>query len=181
MLLVASPKIADPRFKESVVLVVRHGRGGPLGVIVNKESEVTLASVFHRDTKDPLSSKTLHFGGPIEPQRLIALYRHHDRQSREALEIAPGIWLSQSLPLIESILDRPAESYKILAGFAAWAPGQLEHEIARGDWYLQPFDQSILFTGDGEKLWKSLVQKASQRQARNDPPPISLSLKRRPI
>ena len=30
MLLVASPDLADPRFRQSVLLVLRHGRGGPL-------------------------------------------------------------------------------------------------------------------------------------------------------
>lgn len=174
MLLVASQKLVDPRFQQSVVLVLRHGRGGPLGVIVNKRSDVTLAAVFRKPAEGALASKTLHFGGPIEPQRLIALYRHPDSQPREALQVADGLWMSQSDSMIARVLERPPESYKILAGFSGWAPGQLEREIARGDWYLMPLDQSLLFGTDDDKLWPLLLRQASERQARNpDTPPIA--------
>ena len=165
MLLVASPKIDDPRFRESVVLVLRHGRGGPLGVIVNKGSDVTLATVFKKPEEAKLAAKPLHFGGPIEPQRLIALYRDPQPQPRDSLQIADGLWMSQSQARIERVLERPPESFKIMAGFSGWARGQLEHEIARGDWYLLPLDQSVLFGADDATLWSTLLQRASQRSA----------------
>lgn len=165
MLLVASPRLADPRFQQSVVLVLRHGRGGPLGVIVNKGSDVTLATVFRKPDDSALARKTLHFGGPIEPRRLIALYRHAEPQPREALQVADGLWMSQSESMIARVLERPPESYKILAGFSGWAPGQLEREIARGDWYLMPLDSSVLFGTDDDKLWQLLLRQASERQA----------------
>jgi putative transcriptional regulator len=164
MLLVATPQLADPRFRESVVLVLRHGRGGPLGVIVNKPSETRLASVFPRRSDTALAARPLYFGGPLEPQRLIALYRDPQPQPRQALEIADRLWMSQSPALIERVVEQPAGTYKILAGFAGWAPGQLEHEIVRGDWYLLPLDQAALFAPDDDKLWPRLLRQATERR-----------------
>lgn len=177
MLLVASPKLDDPRFRESVVLVLRHGRGGPLGVIVNKGSEVTLATVFKKPDDATLAAKPLHFGGPVEPQRLIALYRDPAPQPRDSLLVADGLWMSQSQAMIERVLERPPESFKIMAGFSGWAPGQLEHEIARGDWYLLPLDQSVLFSADDDKLWATLLKRASQRSASLPDPVTAPSLR----
>ena len=85
MLLVASPKLDDPRFRESVVLVLRHGRGGPLGVIVNKGSEVTLATVFKKPDDATLAAKPLHFGGPVEPLTSFEATQVEAAQGRSAV------------------------------------------------------------------------------------------------
>jgi len=46
-LLVAAPWIGDPRFERAVILIVEHGPGGAVGIVINKPvGEQSLASVF---------------------------------------------------------------------------------------------------------------------------------------
>ena len=61
--------------------------------------------------------------------------------------------------------DEPAE-FRIIAGYAGWAPGQLENEIARGDWYVVEPDEGSLFTSSPGEVWESLVPPEPTRQVR---------------
>ncbi|HET6718638.1 MAG TPA: YqgE/AlgH family protein, partial [Rhodocyclaceae bacterium] len=46
ILLVASTQMQDPRFKRTVILVTRHGRSPPLGVIINRPLKTGLGTLF---------------------------------------------------------------------------------------------------------------------------------------
>src|SRR5713226_7445414 len=46
VLLVASPTLDDPNFRQSVVLVVQHGPEGTLGLILNRSTKVLLSEVL---------------------------------------------------------------------------------------------------------------------------------------
>src|SRR6266850_8419124 len=43
VLLVASPNLDDPNFRESVVLIVEHGPEGTVGLILNRSTNVLLS------------------------------------------------------------------------------------------------------------------------------------------
>ena len=45
------------------------------------------------------------------------------------------------------------EGLRIFIGYSGWAPGQLEAEIARGDWALKPADAAAIFDGKSEHTW----------------------------
>ena len=45
VLLVASPSLDDPNFRQAVVLVVEHGPEGTLGLILNRSTRVLLSAV----------------------------------------------------------------------------------------------------------------------------------------
>ena len=62
--LVAKPGLPDPNFRESVVLVTQNEKGESAGVIINRPTDRSLASIlpgerFKRFT-DPV-----FFGGPV--------------------------------------------------------------------------------------------------------------------
>ncbi|MBI2978453.1 MAG: YqgE/AlgH family protein, partial [Rhodospirillales bacterium] len=38
-------------------------------------------------------------------------------------------------------------------GYSGWGPGQLEGEIARGDWHSAPADEKLVFDDDVESKW----------------------------
>jgi putative transcriptional regulator len=45
------------------------------------------------------------------------------------------------------------EGLRIFIGYSGWAPGQLEAEIARGDWTLAPADPEGIFGRRAEYPW----------------------------
>src|SRR5260370_40631939 len=71
-LLVASPRIGDPRFQHTVILMVRHDREGALGIIVNRPvGERPLARLLAEagDTDTDVEGSIRVFaGGPVQPQ-----------------------------------------------------------------------------------------------------------------
>jgi putative transcriptional regulator len=42
------------------------------------------------------------------------------------------------------------------SGYAGWAPGQLEAELARGDWHLLPAEAKLVFDEHPEGVWEAL-------------------------
>ena len=38
-------------------------------------------------------------------------------------------------------------------GYAGWAAGQLENELARHDWFTAPGDPKLIFDDDRDQLW----------------------------
>jgi putative AlgH/UPF0301 family transcriptional regulator len=52
--------------------------------------------------------------------------------------------------------DKKNEAIRGYAGYAGWARGQLEGEIARGDWWIASADASTIFEKDSSAVWKDL-------------------------
>ncbi len=48
---------------------------------------------------------------------------------------------------------------KVLAGYAGWGPGQLEGEMARGDWVTEPALPEDVFTARSEELWRDVLRR----------------------
>ncbi|MGE5617131.1 MAG: YqgE/AlgH family protein, partial [Bacillota bacterium] len=77
-------------------------------------------------------------------------------------------YLSSDRELLDKLFqrDRPLEDVRVYAGHAGWAPGQLEREIARGDWYLAPADAHTIFDARPEAMWPALLRKAMATKVR---------------
>jgi len=45
----------------------------------------------------------------------------------------------------------------IALGYAGWAPGQLEGEIAAGSWVVVQSDEALVFDQDYEKKWERVM------------------------
>lgn len=157
-LLVAAPQIADPMFGRSVIYMLRHEAGGALGLIVNQRvKEASFAELFElmRLQHEPLQgSLTVHFGGPVEPR--LGFVLHTNDVMLDEHEIVAGAIAATTDPrMLEAIAvgRRPAK-YLFVLGYAGWGPGQLEMEIARGDWAIIAEDADLIFASDPETTWE---------------------------
>jgi putative transcriptional regulator len=167
LLLVASNRITDAHFSRSVVLVTHHGGGGPLGIILNRPTDLALADVFDGETALQGRKDRLFVGGPVSRQTLVFLLRA-DPPPQSAVEVLAGLFMSLDA---EEGLRRLRESdgeVRVFAGYSGWAPGQLEKEIARGDWHLLPADADSVFSREPGSLWEELVRRASLKAVRHD-------------
>jgi putative transcriptional regulator len=48
---------------------------------------------------------------------------------------------------------------RVFAGVAGWGPEQLEDELERNDWIVEPADVEAIFTEDPEHLWRDLLRR----------------------
>jgi len=160
-LLVASQHMADPRFRKSVLLVTRHGKSGPIGVIVNRPEKITLDKMF---PEYPAAKELKLFnGGPVYPEQVSYLVRGGDAVER-TLAISGDIYLAYDIPILGELLSgkRRHKDLRVMHGLASWAPGQLEYEIKLGDWDTLPIDETVIFESNPSEMWKDLNRRANR-------------------
>lgn len=151
LLLVAKPGLPDPNFRETVVLVSQSADGSTVGVILNRPT-----AQRHERTGEPV-----WFGGPVMREVLVTLFRSASTPEAPAFHVLKGIYLSMR----PEHIAQAVENRRLFAGFAGWAPGQLESELAREDWLVQPASAALVFRNDMNGIWEELVRKARGRVA----------------
>jgi putative transcriptional regulator len=154
ILLVAQGELRDPNFADSVVLVMNHLGPAPVGLVVNRPTEIPVSHLFP-DLKRlaPLHDK-VYFGGPVQLSSVWFLFRA-TRPPEHAIQAFSGVYLSANRDLLLQLLarDKPMDNLRIFIGYAGWAPGQLEAEIEHGAWTLERADADAIFKGKSEHPW----------------------------
>jgi putative transcriptional regulator len=154
VLLVASPSLDDPNFRQAVVLVVEHGPEGTLGLILNRSTNVLLSEALPDITVLKGTSYRLFAGGPVEPTRLLLLSRLKEPPA-DARSVFDGVYVGGTPRVLERIITQaePTETFRAFAGYAGWAPGQLAFEMLQGSWAVLPPDSFNIFDKDPATLW----------------------------
>ena len=154
ILLIAKGELRDPNFADSVVLVMNHLGPAPVGLVINRPTEVPVSRLFP-DLKRlaPLHDK-VYFGGPVELASVWFLFRAA-RAPEHAIQAFGNIYLSANRELLLQLLgrDKPMDNLRIFIGHSGWGPGQLEAEIAQGAWTLGHADPDAIFKGKSEHPW----------------------------
>lgn len=156
-LLVASPSLGDPNFTHTVLLIVEHGQGGTIGLILNRPTDVLLAEVLQDFPMLKQTNHRLFWGGPVGRTQLALLFRLRQILP-DARHIANGIYVGTPAVLERVIASpKPNEAFRGFAGLAGWAPGQLESEMRQGSWGVLPSSTFDIFNKDPETLWSDSV------------------------
>ena len=78
----------------------------------------------------------------------------------EQREICPGVLLSVSKELTLQLLQSPPSSRsRVIVGYAGWAPGQLDHEIAASAWLTMDVDPTLIFGTAPEQMWETGIRR----------------------
>ena len=141
--LVAGRHLRDPNFFRSLVLIVDHGRDGAMGLVMNRPTGVDVAEALagHIAVDHPDAARAaVYCGGPVEPRALFVVHNSVEDSGGE-LPVAGGLFVGNSRGAFERIVDAvdagaDGTRYRVFLGCAGWGPGQLEDELARGDWRL---------------------------------------------
>ena len=154
IILVARAELPDPNFKDSVVLVMNNVAPTPVGVIVNRPTKIAVSRLFPEFERLAQLDDKVYFGGPVEIASVSFLFRS-DAEPEHGIRVLDGVYLGTDRELLRKLLgrDRPMEGLRIFIGHSGWAPGQLEAEIARGDWTLTPAAADAIFDGKSEHPW----------------------------
>jgi putative transcriptional regulator len=160
VLLVASPSLEDPNFRQAVVLVVEHGPEGTVGLILNRTTNVLLSKALPDIAVLKGTSYRLFAGGPVEPTRFLLLFRLKEPPA-DARLVFDGVYLGRTPRALENIITRakPTETFRAFAGFAAWVPRQLEAEMLLGAWGVLPPDSIGIFDKDPATFWQDCISR----------------------
>ncbi len=164
--LVASQQLLDPNFARSVVLVTETSEHGAAGLVINRPTELRLAALFPEVADLAARPDTLFLGGPVAREALQILVRA--AQAPEgAHAVFADVFVSGSRALLEELASEQAaaERFHVYAGYAGWAPGQLEAEIARGAWHLLRAESAAIFERDPSSVWPELLRRSTAQLA----------------
>lgn len=159
--LIASPRLRDPNFFKTVVMLVRHDEAGALGLVINRPLEMTLADAWRQVSETPCNAEALlHQGGPCEGP-LTAL---HGEEEDIQLAVCIGVHFSSEREALEHLAANPRARARYFVGYSGWSAGQLERELAEGAWLTVDAGDSAaeLLFGPTEHLWDALYRKLAR-------------------
>ncbi len=159
----ASRQLQDPNFRETVVLLIEYGLDGAMGLVINRPSTVKLATVFP-DIKELKQLKdTIYVGGPVAVNQMLLLIRS-SKVPEDATAVAPDVYISSSWKVLEHLMKKKAtkeQRFRLFAGYAGWAPSQLDFERTRGDWHVIKADAESVFSQNPSELWPELIRRVT--------------------
>jgi putative transcriptional regulator len=166
--LIASTSIGDPRFARTVILMVRHGKDGAFGIVINRPAgERSLASLV-----EPLGEKDLaqagsvriFAGGPIQRQMGFVVHST-DYRHAETIAIGGELAATANADVLRAMARGKGPKKALVAfGYAGWGAGQLEAELARKDWLLASADAALVFDAPRERVWDEAMARHAQEK-----------------
>ncbi len=157
-LLVATPSMADNRFKRTVILMINHGDEGSFGIIINRSLSINLQSIAKESglpCELPVESKAF-YGGPVEPQKGMVLVKGGLPMPDDTV-IDWIHFVSSRKDLLESLLDDATHEFRLYLGYSGWGPGQLDDEISQGTWVTKPLISEWLLSDNSDSLWEVIL------------------------
>jgi len=162
-LLVATELVEGELFAETVVLLLFYDETGAFGLVVNRPTDVSPDELLADEEGIADYDGTLFWGGPVQMDSLRALLRT-DEPPEEAEKILDSVYLVSLEDALQMGPTDPAR-LRLYIGYAGWAPGQLDYELARGSWRVVPATDDLVFAEAPRELWKQLAPAHEQRAA----------------
>jgi putative transcriptional regulator len=161
-LLVASPSLLDPNFSRTVVLIAEHGDEGAMGIVLNRVSEldVTDAAPALADLLEP--GERVHAGGPVQPTAVMVMAEFDDPDTAATLVLERVGFVGADADFDQLAAD--VVRARVFAGMAGWGPGQLEAELERDDWIVEPATADDVFA-DADALWSAVLERKGGQYA----------------
>ena len=161
ILLLSMPQMADPNFAQTVVLLCEYTEKGAFGLVVNRQMDEPAHTLVKTDPPIDVDPEVkLWIGGPVEPERTWVLTADAQGPDDEQREICPGVVLSVSHQLTLQILQAPPSNRsRVVVGYAGWAPGQLEQEIAGSAWLTMDVDPGLIFSVPPDLMWETALRR----------------------
>jgi putative transcriptional regulator len=154
--LLAMPGMSDPRFARAVIAMCSHDASGAVGIGVGATIDgLGLHDLFEQLEIAPgdAPNAPVHFGGPVEQRRGFVIHSL-DWGGQGTIDVA-GRWaLSSTIDVLRAIAEGKGPTRWVVAlGYAGWAEGQLEGELARPGWFNVGGDTDLLFETDADDRW----------------------------
>ena len=164
--LVATPEMGDPRFRKTVILMVRHSKDGAMGLIINRPAGDQKLSRILQDLGDSGEGVTgnlpLYLGGPVQPELGFILHTTDYRRAG-IIDVNGTVAVTATKEIIRDIAaGNGPKKFMLIFGYAGWGPGQLEGELKRNSWYTAPFDLPLIFDTDRDRVWERAVQRRTR-------------------
>ncbi len=147
--LMAMPTMENSFFSRTVIYICEHNDQGALGLVINRSMDLSLTGLFKQlgiACKDTLCNQsTVFVGGPVQVDCGFVLHKPVGKW-QSTLAINHELGMTTSLDILKAIANAEGPEQTLVAmGYAGWAAGQIEHEMAQNDWLSVPANIEIIF------------------------------------
>ena len=149
-IIIAAPFWQDLRYRQSVIILLNHDNVGSTGIILNKQTTLSVKEALPAITK----KLPLYYGGPFDTHTVSFI--HTNPEVPEAVNLGNELfWGGDFDYLGQMIRDKQMdmEKIKFFAGFVEWSNGQLEAEISENKWWKSELTSHEVLTTSSENLW----------------------------
>ena len=153
--LIATEKMRDNRFNETVIVMLESDKNGAWGLVINKRiGTMPIALLIDPSLNTSEEREDLFkinipvfWGGPVDAKEIFIL--HSTEYKSETTKNYGNISISQDYTILFDMAKNngPKKSLVIL-GYSGWGSGQLEGEMERDHWILSDIDLNITFNKD---------------------------------
>lgn len=162
-LLVATADMGDPRFAETVLLMVQHDSQGALGLTVNRpvgtRPVAELLTAIGEDPGDAKGDIGVFAGGPVQPSSVFVVHSGDYRQSSTNV-LDENVCVTAPRRVLADIgAGRGPRKRILVLGYAGWGAGQLESEMLKRAWVTIPASTELVFDMDRAKVWSAALSR----------------------
>jgi len=91
-------------------------------------------------------------------QTSIVILAQFEDPARAAVPVLDDVGFVAGDSDFESLGDELVRA-RVFAGLAGWGPGQLEAELERDDWIVEPARPDDVFSGEPDALWSAVLER----------------------
>ncbi len=161
-LLVATRDMPDPTFAHTVILMLppREVPALVVGLIVNRPTTIPVNVLFPGSAKMTKEREEAYFGGPVDPTDASVVVRAAAAPAG-ALPAFDDVYCVFEHDAEARVLKSPSsvKDLRVILGRSQWMHDQLRGEVMQGSWFVMPADAGMVFSTDGIRLWRDLVDR----------------------
>jgi putative transcriptional regulator len=174
-LLVATRRLPDPNFANTVILLTDLNGDGAVGLVLNRPSKVTLAKVFPHLVPNMATTGHAFLGGPVDTTRPMALLRAA-QGTAGSRHVVDGVHVATSRDAVDAavVAGSTSSRLRVYLGYAGWGAGQLQAETAQGAWHVLDGAADVVFHAEPASLWQRQIARTELIQARDERPRTGL-------
>lgn len=162
LLLVAAPDLQG-LYSRTALLVVPAAGGQHLGFIINRATDVRLATLFPEHAPSAKVADPIYFGGPEMIGSIFAIVRRDP--GGPALHLFGELFVTGNGAAVDRIIEKTPNDARYFAGFVGWQPGELARELEAQFWYVTDPDPALLFRQDADGMWEELLRRLRTNSA----------------
>jgi putative transcriptional regulator len=165
MILVAHPAFRDLDYRQTVLIAAPAPNGGHVGVILNRPTRRSLASLFPEHEPSKKVIDPVYYGGPFSRSALVALVKADHSPGSGCVQIMDHLFLAFRANTIDHVIETTPNDARYFVGYVGWRPGELRSEIDRGLWTVIDADIETVFRKDTDGMWEELLQSSKRIRA----------------
>jgi putative transcriptional regulator len=156
LLLVAAPDLQGI-YSRTALLVVPAAGGQHFGFILNRATDLKLATLFPEHAPSAKVADPVYFGGPEMLGSIFAIVGRDP--GGPALHLFGELFVTGNGAAVDRIIENTPNDARYFVGFVGWGPGELAKELDEGFWLVTEPDAALLFKKDAGEMWDELVKR----------------------